>query len=219
MKSKFTRITALLLSLLMLAAMLASCGKSSGDEEGNVPVVDLELPSTSSTDPIYVPGEDENETNTETDPSTEGDPSSETETENTTEEAAKAKTTSNVNLRDAATQENSTIIMQLPKGAVVTLLDTSNSDWFKVSYNGQEGYVKSEYLDTNPSSTEMDLKGKVTAGSLNIRESASKDAKAIGSVTKGDIVTIVGTEDGWYKIKNGNGFGFVSSEFVTVIED
>lgn len=224
MKSNFTRLSALFVSIFMIATMFAACGNAAKEETGDVPTVDLELPATSSSDPVYVPGDSDTEPSTEqtpssetdTEPSTENAPSSETEP--TTEETAKAKTTGTINLREAASTD-STILGQIPKGAIVTLLDTSKSDWYKVSYNGKEGYVSAQYLDTNPSSTEMNLKGKVTANSLNIRDKAASDGKAIGSLAKGDVVTIIATENGWYKIKHGSGYGYVSSEYVSIIED
>ena len=225
MKSNFTRLSALFVSIFMIATMFAACGNAANEETGDGPTVDLELPATSSSDPVYVPGDSDTEpsteqtpsSETETEPSSENSPSSETDP-TTEEQTVKAKTTNTVNLREAASTD-STILGQIPKGAVVTLLDTSKSDWYKVSYNGKEGYVYAQNLDTNPSSTEMDLKGKVTANSLNIRDKASSDGNAIGSLAKGDVVTIIATENGWYKIKHGSGYGYVSSEYVSIIED
>ncbi len=219
MKSNFTRLSALFLSILLIATMFAACGKSGDEGTGEIPKVDLELPATSSSEPIYNPGEEETDPSTEGEPSTEVDPSSETDTEPSTEEqSAMAKTTNTVNLRDSGSTEG-TILTQVPRGAIVTLLDTSDSEWYKISYNGNEGYVKAEYLTVSPADTSMELKGKVTAGSLNIRDAASSDGKSIGSLSKGDIVTIVATENGWYKIKNGSGFGYVSADYVSIVED
>jgi len=41
------------------------------------------------------------------------------------------------------------VVAQAPQGAVLTILDTSDSYWFKVRYGTVEGYAASEYIDTS----------------------------------------------------------------------
>ncbi len=45
------------------------------------------------------------------------------------------------------------IIGRIPNGTEVSVLDNSDSNWFKISVNGKEGYVSSEYL-SKPASEE-----------------------------------------------------------------
>jgi len=52
-----------------------------------------------------------------------------------------------LNLRNAPEGD---IIGHLYDGTTVSVLDTSNSEWYKISSNGKEGYVSSQYL-TSPS--------------------------------------------------------------------
>ena len=56
------------------------------------------------------------------------------------------KTTANVRLRSSrSTSSSSNIILVIPSGRTVTILGESGS-WYKVRYNGQTGYVSSDYI-------------------------------------------------------------------------
>jgi uncharacterized protein YgiM (DUF1202 family) len=56
------------------------------------------------------------------------------------------KTTANVRLRSStSTSSSSNIILVIPSGRTVTILGTSGN-WYKVRYNGQTGYVSSDYV-------------------------------------------------------------------------
>lgn len=49
---------------------------------------------------------------------------------------------------------------------------------------------------------------------VNIRETASTDAKVVGKFYKDAVGTIVATEGEWYKIESGNATGYVKAEYV-----
>lgn len=56
------------------------------------------------------------------------------------------KTTANVRLRSSrSTSSSSNIILVIPSGRTVTILGESGG-WYKVRYNGQTGYVSSDYV-------------------------------------------------------------------------
>lgn len=55
-------------------------------------------------------------------------------------------TTGNLNVRSDASASSS-IITSLPKGQKVTILDyPQNSNWVKISYNGEEAYIYKDYV-------------------------------------------------------------------------
>lgn len=56
-------------------------------------------------------------------------------------------------------------------------------------------------------------KGKVTASALYVRAGAGKRYRAKGTVKKGDVVTVVGYNRGWFKIK-GDISGWCSSKYI-----
>ena len=53
-------------------------------------------------------------------------------------------------------------------------------------------------------------------GALNVRSGAGTNYSVIGSLSNGAKVEIVETSGSWYKIKYGNGYGYVSKDYVTV---
>ena len=52
--------------------------------------------------------------------------------------------------------------------------------------------------------------------SLNVRSGAGTSYSVIGSLKNGTSVEIVGTSGNWYKIKYGNGYGYVSKDYITL---
>ncbi len=58
--------------------------------------------------------------------------------------------------------------------------------------------------------------GTVTARSLNIRKSASSEAKVVGTLKKGATVTINGTKGSWYKISSGRKSGYVYKSYIKI---
>ena len=63
-------------------------------------------------------------------------------------------------------------------------------------------------------------KGRVTTSSLNVRENASSNSSKIGSLKKGAIVEIQSmSSSGWYKIKYGNRYGYVSGKYIEVLKN
>lgn len=58
--------------------------------------------------------------------------------------------------------------------------------------------------------------GTVTATTLNVRKSPSTSAQILGKLKNGAKVTIVSTSNGWYKIKYGSGYGYVSAQYVSI---
>ncbi|MCC5423025.1 SH3 domain-containing protein [Clostridium botulinum] len=61
--------------------------------------------------------------------------------------------------------------------------------------------------------------GKVTADVLNVRKSASTSSNIIGQLDYGDRIDIEDMHiEGWYRIHFEGGFGWVSSQYVKIVE-
>ena len=52
--------------------------------------------------------------------------------------------------------------------------------------------------------------------SLNVRSGAGTSYSVVGSLKNGTSVEIVETSGNWYKIKYGNGYGYVSKDYITL---
>ncbi len=56
--------------------------------------------------------------------------------------------------------------------------------------------------------------GIITGTEVRMRQAASTDAKILGYFDKGETVTILGSKNGWHKVRRSNGAeGFVSADF------
>ncbi len=53
---------------------------------------------------------------------------------------------------------------------------------------------------------------------LSVREGPSLNCERIGFVKKGDIIQITGSDGDWYTIKYGDRTGYVSSQYVSIID-
>ena len=91
----------------------------------------------------------------------------------------------------------------------ITRTGVGDNGWSKVDYNGQAGYIKSEYLTaTKPADASDDTQQTVeekeetvyaTAG-VNIRAKASADADVIGTLIAGYSITRTSDSNGWSKV-------------------
>ena len=124
-------------------------------------------------------------------------------------------------LREEA-NSSSTILATASQGDVVVILEEESDGWYKVDYKSVEGYMSADYLDV---STKADVTigyGLVeTDGSpLNVRSGPGTDYDKVTSLNDGAVVTIVGIDNGWYKVKtSGGSVGYVSSEYMVTCKD
>ena len=128
-----------------------------------------------------------------------------------------SKSTEKLNLR-AKASTSAKILAKIPDGTEVEIL--SDGDWAKISYNGKEGYVKSEYLlrdeaDPEPQNVSTEKATvKLTSGTLNVRQEASARSERVGAVKNGETVVVLGTEGNWTKIYTENLTGYVLSTYL-----
>ena len=116
----------------------------------------------------------------------------------------------------------STILATASKGDTVVILEDAGNGWYKVDYNTVEGYMSSEYLTV---STQADVTigyGLVQAdgSTLNVRSGPGTSYDKVATLSDNAVVTIVGIDNGWYKIKISSGtVGYVSSEYMVTCKD
>ena len=87
-----------------------------------------------------------------------------------------------LNVRSGAGTSYS-VLGSLSKGTKVEVISTTNG-WSKISYNGSTGYVSSQYLSDNTTSTNTTTK-YVTATTLNVRSGAGTSYSVLGSLKIG----------------------------------
>ena len=149
-----------------------------------------------------------------------------------TTEKGTIKVSDSLNVRSGAGTSYS-VIGSLKNGTSVEIVGTSGN-WYKIKYGNDYGYVSKDYVTLNSSSNSntgntsnsgstnntpatSTTKGTVkVSDSLNIRSGAGTSYSVIGSLKNGTSVEIVETSGNWYKIKYGNGYGYVSKDYITL---
>lgn len=153
-------------------------------------------------------------------------------------ESKKMKAKETINVRKSPSEEGDKL-GQLTGGDVLTCLETMGNGWSKIDYQGQEAYVKSEYLedvdaqpeettedttentDTQKTETTTDTSksiGKVTVKeTVKIRKGANTDSEKIASAYQGESYDLLmEMEDGWCKIDYKGQTAYIKSEFVDI---
>lgn len=126
-------------------------------------------------------------------------------------------TADTLNVR-AGAGKNTKVLGTLKKGKTATVVATSG-DWYKIKYGNGYGYISKKYAKdaaattTKPTETAQTKTVTITAGSLNVRAGAGKNTKILGVLKKGKTATVVATSGDWYKIKYGNGYGYISKKY------
>ena len=120
------------------------------------------------------------------------------------------RTTETVNVRGSASAE-ATKLGTVSAGTRLTRTETMENGWSKIDYNGQEGYIKTEYLEVVETAT-----GTVTAlQNVNIRAEASETAQKLGVAYAGTTLELIETQsDGWSRIIFNGQTAYVKSEYV-----
>lgn len=115
----------------------------------------------------------------------------------------------------------SAVVVQIPRNARVGVIAQSGS-WSQVSYSGKSGYVMSSYLRKEGSQTTVTgsyARVTTASGSLNLRETASADARVVLGIPQGTVLAVMSHENGWVKVSYGGAVGYVMDRFLTFTED
>ena len=127
--------------------------------------------------------------------------------------AVGATTGSSLRLREGPSTTAS-IVTTLDKGVAVAVLDDSTDGWYKIAYNGKNGYVSADYLVIDQDNI-FTTYGRTNGDGINVRSGPSTDSEILASVGIGTIVTVNGFEDGWYDVTCKYGTeGYIRSDFL-----
>lgn len=98
----------------------------------------------------------------------------------------------------------------------VVILEMTTDDWYKINYQGTEGYVSAEYLKDVLKAENFNATGTLTATNVRIRSGPSTGYSILGMVTKSDTVQVIGINNGWYKVVTGGITGYIRSDLMRV---
>ncbi len=112
-------------------------------------------------------------------------------------------------------------IGKLYADSIVVILGSEETDdgvWYHITSGSCDGYVKSDYIETEDTERIASLitwVAVVTTDKLNVRAEMSTDSDIIAKASKGVKLTIIEDEvDGWVKVNTSVGEGYVSAAYV-----
>lgn len=134
------------------------------------------------------------------------------------------KTKDRLNLRKGPSIDN-VIILTMPKGSQVKVIDTSNDNkWAKVSYKNEIGWANATYIE-EMTSQEEDNNSKyedyITTSPVNVRTGPSSNYKKIGALSKGIIVKPIAFDKygDWIKFNFNGNEGWVCKAYLKKVSD
>ena len=122
-------------------------------------------------------------------------------------------TTARVNFRTGEGTNYSSIGV-LEKGTKVAYI-SEKGNWTKVEYNSKTGYICSDYLQKEQSSSTTNTMYVTPDVGLNMRKGAGTSYAVIKTLPKGTQVTVHSTSNGWSQITASGVQGYVSSKYLS----
>lgn len=111
------------------------------------------------------------------------------------------------------------VMGKLRKGDKVQVIEALSNGWSKIQFEGKVGYVSTEYLAKEVSTTpptENTNYMKCNATSLNVRSGPATTYAIIGKFKSGDKVEVIKhLSNGWSEVKINNKNGYVSTMYLT----
>ena len=113
------------------------------------------------------------------------------------------------------------IVGKCYRGAGGTVLEKKDG-WTKVRSGKIEGWMSDKYLlfgtDIEPLAKELGLlSAKITATTLNVRETPSTDSAILKQAAEGDSFPVLSESDGWTKVQlSADTNGYISSQYASI---
>lgn len=90
-------------------------------------------------------------------------------------------------------------------------------NWYKVIYNGTEGYMSADYLNHADTLNSAELgTGMIKGYGVRLRAGASLDSQILGHYSTGTNLKILGVSGAWYCVELNGINGYVYSDYVTL---
>lgn len=216
-----------------LTAFLADLSKRIDVSVGET-LAKVEAEAAAAADP------EEAEPETDTD-SEENADAAETEAASETEDTTPVSTVKTVRATDvvnvrSSDSETADKVGKAQIGDEFTLLEEKGNGWSKITFEGNDAFIKSEFLETvseeiaetpntaNESENTNSTASQAAAGNgdtvtvienVNVRKSASETGEKLGLAYIGEKLELVMKQaDGWTKVKYNGQTGYVKSDYV-----
>lgn len=109
---------------------------------------------------------------------------------------------------------------ELIPGGSFLLIEEKNADWYKVLFDGEEGYVSSGYVNFAETLDGSYGSGVVTGDYVRMRGTPSTDGDILSYFNTGSKLVVSGVSGAWLKVSAPNGtVGYIRSDYITCTAD
>jgi len=124
---------------------------------------------------------------------------------------------SGVRVRSAPNLSGS-ILAHANRGDAVVILARTNSEWYRVNYNGNVGYMSAPLLERARTRANFNAQGRITGASVRLRERPNTTSAVVSNATRGTVMSILGINEGWYKVSHNGNIAYVRSDLMEKVE-
>lgn len=109
---------------------------------------------------------------------------------------------------------DSAVIGQVEPGETLSVIGFTPPKWYRVSFNGQEGYINCNMVDAGDLALENGMNAKVQVTSAaHLRAGPGTDYQILGTAQAGDTLTVTGNSNGWYQVNYNGSTAYISGNF------
>jgi len=112
---------------------------------------------------------------------------------------------------------DASVLDRLSEGDIVVILERTNSEWYKVNFHGTVGFVSVPLLKDILTAENFNAQGRITGSRVNIRTRPNTTSNILGSYSERTVMTVIGINNGWYKVRHDGHTGYVRSDFMEII--
>lgn len=112
---------------------------------------------------------------------------------------------------------NHEVLTHANRGDPIVIIERTNSEWYRVNFNGTIGYVNVPLLERPRTVADFNANGKVVGTDVNMRERPSTDSASLGTYAKDTVMSIIGLNEGWFKVRFGDKTGYIRSDLMTLV--
>lgn len=121
---------------------------------------------------------------------------------------------SGLNIRQSPSTSSSIVTTIYNQQRVV--VESEFGDWYKINYQGTEGYVHSDYMYIMTIANGSYGKASPTCYAVNVRERPTTNSNILTTIRSSSSVNIIGINSGWYKITTNGITGYIRADLLDI---
>lgn len=111
----------------------------------------------------------------------------------------------------------SPVSARIYKDNIVVILDIPNDTWYHINCNGTIGYVAAMYITDVVTAENFNAVGSLTGSDIRMRSEPSTAGSILGTYSDGIVMSVIGINNGWYKVEHAGNTGYIRSDFINII--